>query len=64
MSTFKERLQDEKQQLDEKREKLEAFVGSEVFTKIDARQMSLLNIQLQIMDSYSQVLTERLTILD
>ncbi len=60
MSTFKERLVDEKTQLDEKIEKLEAFTLSENFQKIEAVQMSLLNAQLFAMKTYSQILLERL----
>jgi len=63
MSTFLERLVEEKQQLDEKIEKLEAFTSSENFSKIDAVQMSLLNIQLFSMKAYSQCLLERLVYL-
>lgn len=60
MSTFKERLIDEKLQLDEKINKLESFMLSENFQKIEAVQISLLNTQLFSMKTYSQVLTERL----
>lgn len=64
MSTFKDRLIDEKTQLDEKITKLEAFVESENFKKIEAIQMSLLNIQLNAMHTYSQCLLERLVWLE
>ena len=64
MSTFKERLLTEKQELDEKRSKLEAFQNSEAFAKIDPLQMSLLNIQSQAMTTYSQCLLERITWLE
>lgn len=60
MSTFKERLLEEKAQLNEKIEKLETFVASENFQKIEAVQMSLLNAQLFAMKTYSQILVERL----
>lgn len=60
MSTFKERLIEEKLQLDEKIEKLEAFTLSEHFQKLEAVQMSLLNTQLFAMKTYSQILVERL----
>ena len=60
MSTFKERLIDEKTQLNEKIEKLEAFTLSDNFQKIEAVQMSLLNAQLFAMKTYSQILVERL----
>lgn len=64
MSDFKSRLLDEKQQLDEKREKLEAFQNSENFSKIDPVQMTLLNIQSQAMATYSQCLLERIAWLE
>ena len=60
MSDFKERLLIEKQELDEKRSKLESFQNSEKFKDIDPVQMSLLNIQSQAMASYSQCLLERI----
>jgi len=53
MSTFKERLLNEKKELDEKAIKLEDFINGEQFSKIDPVQMSLLNIQLQSMAAYS-----------
>lgn len=64
MSTFKERLFLEKSELDEKIEKLGAFVASDSFSKIDAMQQSLLTIQLPVMRSYSQVLEIRLSLLE
>jgi hypothetical protein len=64
MSTFKERLDAEKSELDEKRTKLEAFQNSEAFQKIDPVQMSLLNIQAQSMATYSQCLLERIVWLE
>lgn len=59
--SFKDRLIEEKNGLEEKRTKLKAFQESENFAKIDPIQMSLLNIQAQAMLTYSQCLTERLT---
>ena len=64
MSTFKERLIEEKAQLQEKIEKLESFVQSDNFQKIDAVQMSLLNCQLFAMQTYNQILIERIVRLD
>lgn len=60
MSDFKTRLEEEKLQLNEKIEKLEAFIQSEDFQKIDPVQMTLLNCQVQAMKTYSQILLERL----
>ncbi len=60
MSTFKERLEIEKQELDEKLSKLGEFQRSPAFEKIAPVQMSLLNIQANSMATYSQCLLERL----
>ena len=60
MSTFKERLVQEKKELNEKMEKLEAFQQSEAFQTIEPIQQTLLNIQLSSMFTYSQCLVERL----
>lgn len=64
MSTFKERLVEEKTQLDEKIEKLEAFISSENFQNIEGVQMSLLNAQLFAMKTYSQIMLERISWLE
>jgi len=64
MNTFLERLKVEKAELDEKIEKLTAFSDSDKFKDIDSKQQSLLNIQLKIMESYSQILLERLVLLN
>ncbi len=64
MSTFKERLITEKQELDEKLAKLKDFQTSEPFKLIKPVQISLLNIQAQAMAAYSQCLAERLSWLE
>lgn len=58
---FKQRLLNEKTELDDKIEKLENFTKSENFSKVEAVQMSLLNAQLFAMKTYSQILCERIT---
>lgn len=63
MTTFKDRLIDEKNQLDEKISKLEAFFMNPAYKEIEHTQKSLLNIQVQIMNAYSQVLAERLALI-
>lgn len=60
MSSFIDRLLTEKQELDERREKLVAFLESEKVNSIEPLQVSLLNVQSQAMLTYSQVLTERI----
>lgn len=61
--TFYDRLLSEKVELDQKREKLNSFLEGEKAKDIDVRQLSLLNIQTQIMQAYSQVLLERLALI-
>jgi len=60
MSDFKTRLIEEKAQLNERIEKLEAFQKSDAFQSISPVQQSLLNVQLNAMRTYSQILVERL----
>jgi|AntAceMinimDraft_2_1070361.scaffolds.fasta_scaffold66970_1 hypothetical protein len=59
MSDFKERLYDERAELVEKTEKLEAFLQSDKSNEIDQIQLALLGIQLPIMKTYVRVLDER-----
>ena len=57
----KERVIEEKRQLDEKIKKLYAFlVNEEKASKITTRQKSLLGRQLDIMTDYSDILNKRL----
>ena len=64
MSTFISRLKDEKKELSFKMENLRKFIKSEKFKEIDDVQMTLLNIQLKSMETYSQCLLERIVRLD
>jgi hypothetical protein len=64
MSDFKNRLEIEKQELDEKIEKLTIFVVSPNFDKIDIKQQELLDKQLPVMCEYRDILTERLALLN
>jgi hypothetical protein len=64
MSTFKERLIAEKQDLDDKLIKLVEFINSEKFATVAPIQMTLLNIQSQAMATYSQCLLERIAWLE
>lgn len=57
----KERVIEEKNQLDEKIKKLYAFlIDEEKVSKISTRQKSLLSRQLDIMSDYSDILNKRL----
>jgi hypothetical protein len=60
MSDFKTRLEAEKAELSEKLTKLREFISSEAFKEIDAVQMTLLNVQIKSMETYSQCLLERI----
>lgn len=61
---FLKRLREEKAELSEKMDKLRGFILSEAFKKIDPVQMTLLNIQIKSMETYSQCLLERIVRLD
>ncbi len=61
---MKERLIKEKSELSVRLEKLRLFIASEKFTEIDPVQMTLLNIQLKAMETYSQCLLERIVRID
>ncbi len=60
MSDFKSRLLEEKAQLDERLEKLQAFQTSDAFRNIALIQQTLLNVQANVMATYSQALLERI----
>jgi hypothetical protein len=60
MSDFKSRLIDEKDQLQDKTEKLDAFLKSDKSNEIDNVQRDLLLIQLSSMITYLNVLTIRI----
>lgn len=60
MSTFIDRLLEEKSQLDERKGKLETFMGTQPFYDLPATQKRLLNTQFHIMSAYSCILFERL----
>ena len=64
MSTFIERLVIEKRELDEKIVKLESFIMSTNFQDIAKKQRNLLQYQLLVMITYSDILTERILDLD
>lgn len=57
---FVARLQEERTQLRERKEKLEAFMHNEKFKQLPFVKQSLMRDQLKIMTNYFQVLTARL----
>ena len=60
MSTFLERLELEYVELKVKGEKLNEFIYSENFSKIDPLQQTLLKIQIKAMETYLECLIERI----
>lgn len=62
MNRFYERLLAEKQELDSRIDRLTNFLESESIYAIDQRHTALLNVQVNIMKAYSQVLLERIAI--
>jgi hypothetical protein len=59
-NTFIERLFEEKNQLNEKVEKLESFLMSEKIAEIEPIQKTLLSVQLHAMKTYLMTLIERI----
>ena len=57
---FVARLQEERTQLRERKEKLEAFMHNEKFKQLPFVKQSLMRDQLKIMTNYFQILTARL----
>jgi hypothetical protein len=62
--TFLERLIDEKDQLGEKISKLQSFIESDNYQKIDSQQRDYLCLQLLSMQSYFQCLMYRKNLLE
>ena len=60
MSDFKDRLIDEQAQLEEKLNKLDAFLMSDKVNAVDDVQKALLQVQATAMNTYNQCLKERL----
>lgn len=63
MEDFKKRLIVEREELDDKLAKLEAFIGSPRFENLDERNRELLVSQCGAMRQYSDILNERINIL-
>jgi len=60
MAGFRERVLEEKAQLDERLSKLGPFIESEKFETIDTRQQELLRCQYWTMQTYTDILERRL----
>lgn len=60
MSDFRTRLAEEQAQLEEKLNKLDEFLDSDKFNRVDDVQKALLKVQATAMNTYNQCLKERL----
>lgn len=60
MKPHQERVIQEKLELDEKRNKLQAFIDGDVFKTIDGTEQLRLRQQIWVMGLYSQILGERI----
>ena len=60
MSDFKSRLSVEANELEEKLDKLDSFLMSENFSKVDDVQKALLSVQATAMNTYLRCLKERI----
>ena len=63
MEDFKKRLVVERDELEDKIAKLEAFIGSTRFENLDERNRNLLAAQRDAMRQYSTILNVRISIL-
>lgn len=63
MEGFQERVIAEKEQLDERTNKLDAFIDTAAFGKLPQAQQALLKVQLHSMKAYSECLSQRLGLL-
>jgi hypothetical protein len=60
MNDFKTRLENEKFELDERLDKLDAFLVSDKIKEVDDVQKALLQVQAVAMNTYLQCLKERI----
>jgi len=58
--SYQQRVIDEKTQLDERLQKLDAFGRTEAFKALSPEEQGLLNRQHSLMEQYSMVLGERI----
>ena len=61
MLPYQQRVVDEKTELDEKREKLFAFLNIELFCSLDQSEKDLLLSQYEAMGIYSDILRQRIS---
>ena len=61
MELYQERVIKEKEELDEKVSKLQAFVGSERFNSVESDEANRMRNQLSVMIDYSTILGDRIS---
>lgn len=59
-TTFQERVEIEKRELDEKRQKLKCFIDSDTFLGLSYAEQDRLQQQMECMDAYSELLGRRI----
>lgn len=64
MSNFKDRLLEEKKELDDRKLKLALFLDGDKVLEINPIQADLLNMQLSAMETYSKILHLRISLLE
>lgn len=64
MANFKDRLLEEKKELDDRKLKLALFLDGDKVLEINPIQADLLNMQLSAMETYSQILHLRISLLE
>ena len=60
MSTYKERVNNERDELSDKRASLVEFMHGNVYASLPATEQGLIMVQLVAMDNYLNVLTRRI----
>ena len=60
MEAYQLRVVEEKKELDEKIERLKAFMEGSIFASLDRDERSRLTLQLEHMNGYSEVLGQRI----
>lgn len=60
MEAFQTRVIEEKAELDEKIEKLQAFFGTDIYPTLDTAEQMRLQMQHHLMTGYSLVLQQRI----
>jgi hypothetical protein len=58
--TFQERVIEEKSELDTKLEKLNTFIGSDIYYSLAHAERVRLSKQVEVMKGYSNILAERI----